>query len=47
MLVAEDVPDSMREEYKPSNIKDDSEEEKDSICPTKSLATALDCNNSK
>ena len=47
MLVAEDVPDSMREEYKPSNIKDDSEEEKDSICPAKSLATALDCNNSK
>jgi hypothetical protein len=47
MVAAEDIPDSMWEEYKPSNVKDDSKEEKDSICPTKSLATALNCNNSK
>jgi hypothetical protein len=47
MVATEDIPDSMGEEYKPSNVKDDSKEEKDSICPAKSLAAALDCNNSK
>jgi hypothetical protein len=47
MVAAEDIPYSMTEEYEPSNIKNNSEEEKDSICPSKSLATTLNRNNSK
>ncbi len=37
----------MWEENKPSNIKNNSEEQKDCICPTKCLAATLNCNNSK